>query len=92
MLPQTRYAKSGGVNIAYQVVGDGPIDLVLVPGWVSNIDVFRRQRQPHSNGTAGTLQSFAVHVAMRERKPRRVFFRTSRNRSTAWCPESPRTR
>ena len=40
MLPQTRYAKSGDVNIAYQVVGDGPIDLVLVPGWVSNIDVF----------------------------------------------------
>lgn len=40
MLPTTRYAKSGGVNIAYQTVGDGPIDLVLVPGWVSNIDVF----------------------------------------------------
>jgi pimeloyl-ACP methyl ester carboxylesterase/class 3 adenylate cyclase len=40
MLPQTRYARSGDVSIAYQVVGDGPIDLVLVPGWVSNIDVF----------------------------------------------------
>ena len=40
MLPETRYAKSGGVNIAYQVVGSGPRDLVVVPGWVSNIDVF----------------------------------------------------
>jgi pimeloyl-ACP methyl ester carboxylesterase/class 3 adenylate cyclase len=40
MLPQTRYARSGDVSIAYQVVGDGPIDLVLVPGWVSNVDVF----------------------------------------------------
>jgi pimeloyl-ACP methyl ester carboxylesterase/class 3 adenylate cyclase len=40
MLPQTRYARSGDVSIAYQVVGDGPIDLVLVPGWLSNIDVF----------------------------------------------------
>ncbi len=40
MLPETRYAKSGGVNIAYQVVGNGPRDLVLVPGWMSNIDVF----------------------------------------------------
>ena len=39
MVPQTRYAKSAGVSIAYQVVGDGPIDLVLVPGWVSNVDV-----------------------------------------------------
>jgi acyl-coenzyme A synthetase/AMP-(fatty) acid ligase len=39
MLPETRYAKSGDVNIAYQVLGKGPPDLVLVPGWVSNIDV-----------------------------------------------------
>ena len=40
MLPQTRYAKSDSVNIAYQVFGSGPVDLVLVPGWVSNVDVF----------------------------------------------------
>ncbi|MEP6874302.1 MAG: adenylate/guanylate cyclase domain-containing protein [Burkholderiales bacterium] len=40
MLPETRYTKSGDVNIAYQVVGSGPRDLVVVPGWVSNIDVF----------------------------------------------------
>jgi len=40
MLTETRYAKSGDVNIAYQVLGKGPPDLVLVPGWVSNIDVF----------------------------------------------------
>ena len=41
MVPETRYAtSSGGINIAYQVVGDGPIDLVVVPGWVSNIEVF----------------------------------------------------
>jgi pimeloyl-ACP methyl ester carboxylesterase len=40
MPPETRYAKSGDVHIAYQVVGDGPRDLVLVAGWVSNIEVF----------------------------------------------------
>ncbi len=40
MLPDTRYARSGDVNIAYQVLGQGPPDLVLVPGWVSNMDVF----------------------------------------------------
>jgi pimeloyl-ACP methyl ester carboxylesterase len=40
MPPVTKYARSGDVNIAYQVVGDGPRDLVLVPGWVSNIEVF----------------------------------------------------
>jgi pimeloyl-ACP methyl ester carboxylesterase len=40
MPPQTRYAKSGDVSIAYQVVGQGPRDLVLVPGWVSNLEVY----------------------------------------------------
>jgi pimeloyl-ACP methyl ester carboxylesterase len=37
-VPETRYARSGDVHIAYQVVGDGPIDLVLVPGFVSNVE------------------------------------------------------
>lgn len=40
MQPETKYAKSGGVNIAYQVVGNGPLDLVYVMGWVSNLDYF----------------------------------------------------
>src|ERR1700730_6435303 len=40
MQPDTRYARSGGVNIAYQVLGEGPRDLVFVPGWVSNIEIF----------------------------------------------------
>ena len=37
--PRTRYAKSGNVQIAYQVVGQGPLDLVLVPGFLSNLEV-----------------------------------------------------
>ena len=40
MSPETRYARSGNVNIAYQVVGEGPRDLILVPGWLSNVEVF----------------------------------------------------
>ncbi len=36
--PQTHYVKSAGCNIAYQVTGDGPIDMIYVPGWVSNLD------------------------------------------------------
>jgi class 3 adenylate cyclase len=36
--PETQYAKSGDVAIAYQVVGTGPFDLVLVPGFVSNLE------------------------------------------------------
>jgi len=34
--PETRYARSGDVNIAYQVVDEGPRDLVLVPGAVGS--------------------------------------------------------
>ncbi len=34
----TRYAKSGDVHIAYQVIGDGPRDIVFVPGWVSHVE------------------------------------------------------
>ncbi|MGH3078310.1 MAG: adenylate/guanylate cyclase domain-containing protein [Gaiellaceae bacterium] len=37
--PETRYAKSGDVNIAYQVVGEGPLDLVLVPGFISHLEL-----------------------------------------------------
>lgn len=36
--PETRYAKSGGVHIAYQVFGHGESDLVFVPGWTSHIE------------------------------------------------------
>jgi pimeloyl-ACP methyl ester carboxylesterase len=36
---ETRYARSGDVSIAYQVAGEGPFDLVYVPGWVSNIEL-----------------------------------------------------
>lgn len=37
--PETRYAKSGDLSIAYQVVGDGPLDLVLVPGFVTHVEM-----------------------------------------------------
>src|SRR3982751_5389421 len=40
MIPETRYASSDGVSIAYQTIGEGPIDLVVVPGWVSNLDAY----------------------------------------------------
>src|SRR3954470_15332672 len=40
MPPETKYVTSvGGVNIAYQVVGDGPFDLVFVPGFISHLDL-----------------------------------------------------
>jgi pimeloyl-ACP methyl ester carboxylesterase len=37
-VPQTQYARRGAVNIAYQLIGQGPPDLVLVSPWLSNIE------------------------------------------------------
>jgi pimeloyl-ACP methyl ester carboxylesterase/class 3 adenylate cyclase/DNA-binding CsgD family transcriptional regulator len=38
MVPRTRYARSGDLSIAYQVVGDGPIDLVHAPAYISHLE------------------------------------------------------
>jgi pimeloyl-ACP methyl ester carboxylesterase len=37
---RVRYARNGSVRLAYRVFGDGEITLVLVPGWVSNVDFY----------------------------------------------------
>ena len=39
-IPETRYVQNGDVNIAYQVLGDGPVDIVFVMGWVSHLEYF----------------------------------------------------
>jgi hypothetical protein len=38
MRPETRCARSGEVHLAYQTIGDGPLDVVLVDQWWSNVD------------------------------------------------------
>ena len=55
--PTTRYAKSGPVSIAYQVVGDGPTDLILVPGFVSHVEV--AWEEPRLAHFLGRLASFS---------------------------------
>jgi len=35
--PQIRYARSGGVNVAYQIAGEGPADVLMIPGWVTHL-------------------------------------------------------
>ena len=54
---QTRYAKSGRVNVAYQVVGGGAVDLILVPGFVSHLEV--AWEEPRLAHFLGRLASFA---------------------------------
>jgi class 3 adenylate cyclase/alpha-beta hydrolase superfamily lysophospholipase len=38
-IPETHYARSGDVNIAYQVVGDGPVDLLWIPGFAQHVEL-----------------------------------------------------
>ena len=56
-VPETMYAKSGNVNIAYQVVGDAPLDLVFVMGWVSHLEYF--WKEPSFARFLQRLSSFA---------------------------------
>ena len=39
LVPETRFAHAQGVDIAYQVFGQGPVELVWVPGWISHVEV-----------------------------------------------------
>ncbi|MFG1934227.1 adenylate/guanylate cyclase domain-containing protein [Mycobacterium sp. NPDC048908] len=55
--PDTHYAKGPNGNIAYQVVGDGPTDLVVVPGWFSHID--KQWENPLWRAYIGELATFA---------------------------------
>lgn len=57
MTTPVRYAKSGDVNIAYQVTGDGPIDLVLVAGFISHLEM--DWEDPRSAHFLERLGSFA---------------------------------
>ncbi|HKE53846.1 MAG TPA: adenylate/guanylate cyclase domain-containing protein [Actinomycetota bacterium] len=62
---ETRYARSGDVSIAYQVMGDGPFDLVYVPGWVSNIELM--WDEPGYAGFLERLASFARLITFDKR-------------------------
>ncbi|MGZ6994223.1 MAG: adenylate/guanylate cyclase domain-containing protein [Acidimicrobiia bacterium] len=38
-MPETRYAQSGDLSIAYQTIGEGPLDILFIPGFVSNVEL-----------------------------------------------------
>ena len=64
-LPETRYAQSGDVNIAYQVMGEGPIDVIVVPGLTSNIEMFHEM--PGYTATLRRLARFSRVVTFDKR-------------------------
>jgi serine/threonine protein kinase/DNA-binding winged helix-turn-helix (wHTH) protein len=65
LTPEVRYARSGDVNIAYQVVGDAPIDLVFVMGWVSHLEYF--WTEPHFARFLSRLASFSRLIVFDKR-------------------------
>jgi pimeloyl-ACP methyl ester carboxylesterase len=64
-MPITRYASSADLNIAYQVTGDGPRDLVYVPGWISNVEV--AWDDPRMARFLGRLGSFSRLIVFDKR-------------------------
>lgn len=64
-LPETHYALSGDVNIAYQLMGDGPIDIILVPGVVSHVEFLHEL--PGYTAFLRRLSSFARVVTFDKR-------------------------
>ncbi|MGZ4290170.1 MAG: adenylate/guanylate cyclase domain-containing protein [Gaiellaceae bacterium] len=56
-MPAIRYARSGDVHVAYQVVGDGPVDIVVVEGFVTNRHVL--WEEPSYRRFVERLGSFA---------------------------------
>jgi class 3 adenylate cyclase len=65
MPPETAYAKSGELSIAYQVTGEGPIDLLVVPGWVSNVE--HAWEEPDMAAFLSRLASFSRLILMDRR-------------------------
>lgn len=55
--PETHYVRSGDVNIAYQTLGAGPVDIVFVMGWVSHLEYF--WEEPHFAAFLDRLASFS---------------------------------
>jgi len=58
-MPETRYARSGDVMIAYQVLGEGPFDVVFVPGTVSHVELYWE-----AEGMAALLHGVAEHARL----------------------------
>ncbi len=63
MQAETKYARSSGVHIVYQVVGQGPLDLAYVPGWVSQIGLM--WKEPALTLSAPPRVILAVHIGPR---------------------------
>ncbi len=77
--PETRYAKNGDVYIAYQVVGDGPIDLVVATGFTHHLEL--TWENPASAAFFQRFASFARVIMFDKRGPSRLLGRRSQQQA-----------
>ncbi|HEX6107064.1 MAG TPA: alpha/beta fold hydrolase [Gemmatimonadales bacterium] len=63
--PRTQYARSGDVSVAYQVFGEGPVDLVWVPGWITHLEM--AWREPRVAAYLRRLASFSRVIVLDKR-------------------------
>ena len=73
--PITKYAPSEGGYVAYQVFGSGPLNLVFVTSWVTNVDVM--WEEPHMAAYLHRLASFARVLCFDKPRRRRLRSRAS---------------
>ena len=85
-VPRVHYARSGNVNIAYQVIGTGPLDLVFVMGWVSHLEYFWNEPSFARFLDAAAVDGAADPVRQARHRPCRTPCRStnSRRSSSAW--------
>ena len=81
ILPETRYALSGDVNIAYQVMGAGPVDVIMVPGVVSHVEFLHEVP-----GYTAFLRLLSASAASRFTRPHELWRSPARTR--CWYRES----
>jgi class 3 adenylate cyclase len=63
--PETKYARSGDLHLAYQVVGDGPFDLVFLPDWVNHVEM--QWEEPRMERFLNGLASFSRLILFNQR-------------------------
>jgi hypothetical protein len=85
--PRTKYAKtSDGVYIAYQTVGDGPIEIVWQFDWLGNVDTIWEYRPPRNGGFESQRRPPQV-----TRRPRRCCARSGSRRVMVVFEQPPAT-
>lgn len=68
MPPPIHYVRNGEVNIAFQVVGDAPIEILMIPGWISHLAMDSGAASAATSGVPILAAELALHSG-KDRQP-----------------------